>query len=256
MMYQGGKARIANPIAEILSHGAKTGRTTYVEPFVGSAAVFHRVAPHYETAVGADAMLDLVLLWSAAVDGWIPPTDLSEETYRSLRDAAPSALRAFAGFPCSFGGKWFGGYARDPKSNRNFARTASQSIAKRAAAMPHATFVWSDYRDLRYEIDENAVVYCDPPYAGTTSYAGAGEFNSEEFWTIAAKWAASGALVFVSEYAAPPEWREIWATERHVSTARDNTGARATDRLFALPSTIEALGLDPSSFSNPGHLLQ
>lgn len=242
MMYQGGKARIASPLAEILIRAADW-RGTYVEPFLGSAAVFHRVAPHYARAIGADAVEDLVLMWREAAAGWVPPEDLSEETYRELRHGEPSALRAFAGFPCSFGGKWFGGYARDPKSTRNYARTASRSIRKRAAAMAHAEILRADYRDLDDRIGPGVVVYCDPPYADTLAYAGAGAFDSAAFWRTAEEWTARGALVLVSEYAAPEGWREVWSVERHVSTARDNRGAKATDRLFAMPATADALGL-------------
>jgi DNA adenine methylase len=239
-MYQGGKARIAAPIANLLTSLAP-GRSTYVEPFVGSAAVFHRVAPHFERAIGADVVEDLVHLWTESVAGWVAPEHLTEEEYDALRDAPPSALRAFAGFPCSFGGKWFGGFARDPQSDRNFARTASRSIAKRAAAMPRAEFVHADYRDLGHLAHAGSVVYADPPYAGTLAYAGAGAFDSVEFWDAMREWTDRGALVLVSEYAAPSDWDEVWAQERHVSTARDNRGKRAVDRLFAMPPTADIL---------------
>lgn len=240
MMYQGGKARIAGPIAERLIALAAPGRT-YVEPFLGSAAVFSRVAPHYDRAVGADAVEDLVLMWRAACDGWAPPEDLSLAEYEALRHAPPSALRAFAGFPCSFGGKWFGGYARDPKSPRNFARTGSRSIVRRAAGLAGAEIRHADYRRLGDVIGPGSVVYCDPPYAGTLAYAGAGAFDSAEFWATAERWSAAGAVVLVSEYAAPAGWDEVWSQERHVSTALDNRAARAIDRLFALPAAAALL---------------
>lgn len=230
-MYQGGKGRIAKAIAEIiLREGA--GRSTYVEPFLGSAATFAAVAPRFRQAIGADVHEDLVLMWLEVLDGWAPPESLSREEYDALRHAEPSALRAFAGFPCSFGGKWFDGYARDPKSDRNFARAASRSILRRAEGMRGASILRADYRTLARYIGPDTVVYADPPYADTRAYAGAGPFDSVEFWGVAEGWAEAGALVLVSEYAAPPGWREVWAVERHTSTALDNRGARATDRLF------------------------
>jgi DNA adenine methylase len=244
MMYQGGKARIASQISEILIRQADgpDAPTTYVEPFLGSAAVFSRVAPHYQRAIGADAQEDLVHLWQAARLGWVPPEELTRELYEQLRHAEPSALRAFAGFPCSFGGKWFGGYARDPKSDRNFARTASRSIVRRARGLADATILHADYRQLVDLVGPGTLVYADPPYAGTLAYAGAGSFDSEEFWATMRDWDDHGALVLVSEYTAPADWVEVWSVDRHVSTARDNSGKRATDRLFALPATARALG--------------
>lgn len=230
-MYQGGKARIAKPIAEILRREAGPGRT-YVEPFLGSAAVFHRVAPEFPAAIGADAMPDVALLWQAAARGWEPPEDLTEEHYRALRPAAPSAIRAFAGFPCSFGGKWFGGYARDPKSDRNYARAASRSIVSRAAGLRGAHILHADYRELAPYATADTVVYCDPPYAETLAYAGAGTFDSAAFWAEMTEWAHRGARVFVSEYQAPAGWTSVWSTERHTSTALDNRGKRAVDHLF------------------------
>lgn len=232
MMYQGGKTKLAPAIAaEILSR--KGDRSIYVEPFLGSAAVMSSVTGHFDRSIGADAMPDLIMLWQAVAEGWQPPELLTAEQYDELRNTEPSALRAFAGFPCSFGGKWFGGFARDPRSDRNYARTASRSILKRSVAMRSAEFMLTDYRCLPDAlIGADSVIYADPPYAGTTGYAGSDAFDSEQFWRFAESWSDHGALVLVSEYAAPDGWECIWSTERHTSTALDNRGARAIDRLF------------------------
>lgn len=229
MRYQGGKTRLAKAITtKILAH--TTDRGLYIEPFLGSAAVAARMVPAFDRAILADAMPDVVHLWQAACNGWIPPENLSLGEYEALRSAPSSALRAFAGFGCSFGGKWFGGYARDPRSDRNYARAASRSIARRAPMLAGAEIIQTDYRTL--VVTPGTVLYADPPYANTTAYNGAGPFNSVEFWQIAEGWARSGATVFVSEYTAPSGWCEVWSIDRHTSTALDNRGARAIDRLF------------------------
>ncbi len=41
-----------------------------------------------------------------------------------------------------------------------------------------------------------------------------GEFDSGEFWNVAARWADGGAMVVVSEYRAPVGWREVSSIER------------------------------------------
>jgi DNA adenine methylase len=245
MMYLGGKTRVSKPIAEILL-AAKGGRRQYVEPFVGGAAVAALVSPSFPDVLLMDSHLDLVQMWQAvALDGWIPPEDLSEPEYLALRTMAPSALRAFAGFPCSFGGKWFGGYARDPRpgSTRNYAATASRSIVRRAAGFQHAEILWGDYRDAEAFVDHEAVVYLDPPYAGTTGYAGVDAFDSAAFWDTAERWCAREALVFVSEYVAPAGWIPVW--EADVKGSLNGRGAVTPvhERLYALPSTIAAAGL-------------
>lgn len=63
MRYMGGKSRIAKRIAPFLiADGARCH--TYLEPFIGGGSVFAEVAPHFEKAIGADVVPDLVMLWS------------------------------------------------------------------------------------------------------------------------------------------------------------------------------------------------
>lgn len=231
MQYLGGKSRIAKSISSILLD-AKGDRTTYVEPFLGAGSVALQVAPLFDRVVAADVVPDLVMLWRAAVDGWVPPTELTEDDYRQLRHAEPSALRGFAGFPCSFGGKWFGGYARDPRGGRNFAESASRSMVKRGQALRGAEIRLSDYRELTDVIGPDSVVYADPPYAGTTAYAAIDGFDSAVFWSEAGRWADAGAAVFVSEYAAPPGWIQVWEGRPQTSIARNHAGMAVVERLF------------------------
>lgn len=240
MQYLGGKSRIAAALAAQITD-RRSGRSTYVEPFLGAGSVALRVAPTFERVIVADVVPDLVLLWQAAVGGWVPPENLTEDDYQALRHAAPSALRGFAGFPCSFGGKWFGGYARDPKGGRNFAASASRSVVKRGRALAGADVRLADYRALGAEIGADSVVYCDPPYAGTTAYAANVEaFDSEEFWKTARNWTRRGALVLVSEYAAPADWIEVWSGTPRTSIAGKGSYATVTERLFAyVPDDVD-----------------
>lgn len=96
---------------------------------------------------------------------------------------------------------------------------------KQAKAIGMATVHQGSFADL--EPLPGDVIYCDPPYEGTTEYKD-GDFPHEQFWKIAQRWAESGAKVFVSEYNAPVGWEAIWekplrsgvsvkAAERHVA---------------------------------------
>jgi DNA adenine methylase len=240
MQYLGGKSRIAKPISKILLDAKRT-RTTYVEPFLGAGSVALLAAPEFERVVVADVVPDLVLLWNAAILGWVPPTELSEEDYRSLRHSEPSPLRGFAGFPCSFGGKWFGGYARDPRGGRNFAESASRSIVKRGQALRGADVRQCDYRDLRDVVGPDTVVYADPPYAGTTTYSAADPFDTPTFWNEMRSWAGSGAAVFVSEYEAPEDWVQVWEGRPQTSIARNHGGMSVVERLFTTAEIAASL---------------
>ena len=52
-----------------------------------------------------------------------------------------------------------------------------QNAIKQSAYLQGVEFVHSDYQNL--DIPDNSIVYCDPPYAGTTKYED--DFNHDEF---------------------------------------------------------------------------
>ena len=102
--YLGGKTRLAKHIANAILTDTPN-RKTYLEPMIGGGSVFAAMAPHFDFAVGADIHPDLILMYQALAQGWLPPTYVTEEEYQTLKhDPEPSALRGFVGFGCSFGG--------------------------------------------------------------------------------------------------------------------------------------------------------
>jgi len=54
------------------------------------------------------------------------------------------------------------------------------------------------------DIPANSLVYCDPPYRGSTGYDG--WFDSRAFWQWCRDKTREGHTVFVSEYKAPPDF--------------------------------------------------
>lgn len=229
MQYMGGKSRIAKRIAPFLiADGIRCH--TYLEPFIGGGSVFAEVSPYFETAIASDANRDLILLWQALAEGWQPPSTLTHEEWAELRDADPSALRSFAGFGCSFGGKWFAGYAR---GKYNYADTAARGLLRKISRMN----TFSEFHHTPYDAwspGEGTLVYCDPPYANTTTYGAVDSFDSERFWKVAESWAESGATVFVSEYAAPAPWREMWSAEVKMTVDVKDNRRTAVEKLFTL----------------------
>lgn len=227
MRYLGGKERIAATIADfILSQ--KGSRTIYVEPFIGGGSVYSRLAPRFETAYGSDAHACVVAMWQAVQGGWEPPSTVSHDLYCELRESNDvSALRGVVGFGCSFGGKWFGGYARCSRGT-NYALAAKKSIARKAPGMV-GTISCRDYRD--YRPSTRSLVYCDPPYADTTvGYTGVDAFDSDEFWSTMRAWRDAGALVFVSEDKAPDDWTSVLNIERR--RALSDNDRRVVEGLF------------------------
>lgn len=239
MRYIGGKSKIAKQIAEtILS--IRPEREHYLEPFIGGGAVFAKMAPHFERPVAGDVQVDLCLMWDAVFnDGWLPPDSLSEDDYEALKTSDASPLRGFAAFGCSFGGKWFGGYARGGNSAdgspRNHQGESSRAVAKIASSVNRSVRIHhADYR--QWSPIPGTVVYCDPPYANSQGYV-SGDFDSSEFWKVVEGWASSGSHVFVSEYAAPAHWNQIWSSEKLVTLKKttDDGGRQVKiERLFHL----------------------
>jgi DNA adenine methylase len=233
MLYLGGKGRLGKPLTEaILSMTDK--RETYVEPFIGGGNLFRHIAPHFRTVHAGDSHEDLMLMWNAVANGWIPPDTVSEAEYRAQRHASSSALRGLVGFGCSFGGKWWGGYARS-KCNGNdyYARHAARSVSDIARLMPPN--VKGSMKRCSFEawtpvITADCVIYADPPYAKTTGYKGG--FDHDEFWRTMTHWTDIGATVFVSEYVAPSGWEAVWRKEQRRKVS-GGTGAMTHESLFA-----------------------
>lgn len=231
MQYLGGKAQLAKPIAKIVNTVITEYKVPiYYEPFAGALNVAQYVnAPHL---VLSDAHEDLILMWQAVMDGWVPPEEVSREEYQALRNAAPSALRGFVGFACSFGGKWFGGYARNTRTgvSRSYAKSGVASIAKKLRnfqSIPRRIdLVCCRYNDL--VIEPGSFIYCDPPYANTTKYSLL--FDSIQFWD----WVRRQSLlsyVLVSEYAAPDDF--ICANDFVIDARlRSNSFTTHTEKLF------------------------
>lgn len=204
MRYVGGKARIAKWIRDHVVAIADEYRgmsLTYVEPFVGSGAVLEKVAPQFEKIIANDVHPDLIRMWHALCrEDWEPPQYMHEREYQELQSSVvPSALRGYAGFCLSFGGKWMAGFeSRIPSQHGE-----RLSVLRRARRLRHVQWHNTDYAELC--IPPGSIVYCDPPYINTQGYAN-GDFDHLRFWSIADQWVEQGAIVFVSEYTAPPHW--------------------------------------------------
>lgn len=229
MKYMGSKARHAKHILPIILADRAEGQW-YVEPFVGGANVIDKVdGPR----IGADLNPYVVALWQAVVDGWVPPDVVTEGEYAALRaEKRVDALTAFAGFACSYGAKFFGGYARGKSTKgdwRNYADEAKRAMLKTQAGILGVHFVNASYDQL--EIPPNSIVYCDPPYAGTTGYA-TGAFDHAAFWQWCRDKVSVGHKVFVSEYTAPDDWVCVWSKGVNNTLVKDTGSKKGVERLF------------------------
>lgn len=199
MRYLGGKSKIRKQLAAFLE-ALRKPEQQYVEPFVGGGWVLQEISNPRQAGDGNAA---LVALYQAVQDGWEPPDFVSEETYAAYQAERPSGdpMTAFCDFGCSFGGKWFGGYARG--SGRNFAAECRRNVLKQKPMLEGVAF---HHRLFHEWAPTDSLVYCDPPYAGTTAYGAFEGFDHTLFWETLRGWAAAGNTVVVSEYQAPKDF--------------------------------------------------
>ena len=229
MRYMGGKDKLSKRISTSILEARKPGQDTYLEPFVGGASVLAKVAPHFTTALAGDTVEDLILLWEAARDGWVPPLGMTKDEYESLKLAPPSALRGFAAFGMSYSGKRWAGWTPNLPT-RKWDEEASRGVVRKASSFANVTFACRSYSE--WTVDETYVIYCDPPYDGTTEYPGAPGFNSAAFWQVAEEWVDKGATVLVSEYGAPDGWVARWSKDVPVSLRPGGHRTRAIESLW------------------------
>jgi DNA adenine methylase len=224
----GSKNRHAKEMLPIILKNRREGQF-YVEPFVGGANMIDKVPGNRK--IGADVNRYLISLLAAVRDGWEPPEFVSELEYKSAKSSEDEVYKAFVGFLCSFGSKWFGGYARN-KVGTNYAKTGRNALLKQAPHLKDIDFVCSTYDELL--IPDGSIIYCDPPYAGTTKY-GTGGFDHDKFWEWCEYKSIQGHDVYVSEYSAPDHWECVW--QKNVSANFDsnrNNASERTEKLFKL----------------------
>ncbi len=152
-----------------------------------------------------DACAPLIAMYQAIQSGWRPRTDVTvdeRDAALALPDTDP--MKAFLRFGCGFGGNWSSGFARGGFNGtvpRNHAAESARRLDRDFAALPTDTiFECVDFMSVE---PFPALIYADPPYAGTTGYPGAAPFDSVAFAARVLDWAAAGAEVWVSEFEFP-----------------------------------------------------
>lgn len=235
MKYMGSKRRIAKYIAPIM-RAAHTGKSVYVEPFVGglnSAKCF----ADFDCLILNDNNPYLIALYEKLRDGWLPPKHISEHFYNELKNNQKNhdmALVAYVGFSLSFGGKWFGGYLRNKRGDNSLENEIAQNKAAYNAivsdvhsdVLKNAILTSGSYD--RFFIPKNSLVYCDPPYANTTKYNSG--FDTEKFWNWV-RFVSKENTVFVSEYNAPDDFACVWSMP--IANTLDIKGSKqSVEKLF------------------------
>lgn len=227
MKYQGGKYMIGKHISNILLSYNVENLNGYIEPFCGALGVLKHMTPHFKKCYAYDIHSDLIELWKQVKNNeFKPPESMSEKKYLEIKNIqSPSALKAFVGFGCSFGGVYFGGYAQKYTGgkNENYLQAATNSMKKLQPLIKNVNFNCTSYSKLR---PKNKLIYCDPPYQfnnfpvkyrnDTKKYD---LFDHDKFWDIMRKWSQNN-LVIISEFKAPADFICIWKKEKYQSASQ------------------------------------
>ena len=246
MWYMGGKFRQRRAIPDALKPYID-GSTTYVEPFLGGGWSFAHVIETLKPghAIGADVNGSLVELWRKVVaEGvdWLPVSleevEANYHAYKAMQDMS-DPLTAWYGVACSFGGKWYGGVARNRTTTGPTGfESQARSTEKKAAVMrtcPNLTLLCCSYDEL--EIPDGAVVYCDPPYSGGKSRTKAHRFDDFDVdayydWV---RGMSQRCVVIRSTFDAPEDFVTIhdWGDTRvtHLN-GRDRADRPTTEKLI------------------------
>ncbi len=229
MKYMGSKARFAKEILPIILETREEGQT-YVEPFAGGMNMIDKVEGR---RIASDKHEFLIRMFQALVyEGWSPPEQVTEDFYTEVRknqERFPKELVGYIGFN-SYGGKWFAGYRRDREGKRDYWREHYNNIMKQVPLLEGVDFVCSEYRCL--DIPYGSIIYCDPPYAGTTKYRDS--FDHACFWEWCREKSKEGHQLFVSEYKAPEDFVSVWQKESksQLSDQNDKSHKVAMENLF------------------------
>ena len=228
MKYMGSKNRIAKHILPIMLAERKPAQW-WVEPFVGGANMIDKVTGN---RLGNDCNRYLIALLKE-LQTQIPfnPPHISESDYKNIqknKNEYPDWIVGYAGFNLSFGAKFFGGYRRDKKGVRDYKNEAQRNLLAQQNLLIGINFICGDYRSLT--MPEKSLIYCDPPYRGTTQYKD--KFDHHSFYGWCDEKAHHGHTIFLSEYSAPPQFDCVF--EKQVSSNLDvsSRGKKETEKLF------------------------
>lgn len=205
-----------------------------------------QVGRYFEQAHYSDVHGPLMLMWQGAQAGltlyddpaFFFPENIGRDDYNYHRSTQlHSPITGLIGFS-GFSGKYFGSYVEadtryryssDPPTRYQVQLRVLSRQIRAMQAKTSTTFRQAPYWEI--EPGPGDVLYCDPPYAGTTGYT-TGAFDHDAFWDWCRAQAEAGVRVFVSEYQAPEDFVPVWEGKKRVTLNHADNNRVAVERLF------------------------
>ena len=239
----GSKARFAKAIyAKICELSPRNGRP-WVEPFAGGMNMICEVPSEHGPRYANEINAYITEMFKAGSNGWVPPKTMTKAEYDRIRNDFKNNLGEFdkcligyAGIAASYCGKWFGGFAGivDTKTSGvvDYYGQSFRSFEKQCKKLKDVCYCSASYDEI--QIPENSIVYCDPPYEGTTKYKD--DFDHSKFWNWVRE-VSKEHDVFVSEYNAPEDFECVWQSVATSSLSANGKSGRtklSIEKLFRL----------------------
>lgn len=231
MKYMGGKTRIAKEILPLILADRKEGQY-FVEPFCGGCNVTDKVSGN---RIANDYNEYLIAMFEGLVSGEKYPEKIDRELYNDVRACFRAGsgkydpgFMGWVGFMASYRGKFFGGYAGTTMSKGklyDYIAEAVRGVMRQIPKLQGVEFRTGDYKNLL--IPNESLIYCDPPYRGTTVYSDG--INHDEFWQWCRERVYDGHKVYISEYQAPDDFITIWEKSIQNCLSLDK---KVTEKLF------------------------
>lgn len=154
MRYQGGKHRAGRRIVDLIVEDQGGKIDHWVEPFLGGANVACRV-PEGVPRMLSDSNKYIARMWGEASRGWVPRrAELTEDAYRYYaalvrRDTVPVDEWALAGLLgcCTFGGKFYGGWARDNRGD-DYITPMVNNLSNQGDKLQGATILHAQFQNV------------------------------------------------------------------------------------------------------------
>lgn len=180
----------------------------------------------------------LIEFWKQIQNGWNPFDDvtMTKDFYSEVKDNKslyPKHIVALCGLCATYNAKWFGGYAgivhTKIGTDRNYYDEAVRNVLKQRNNIMDVVYNCKSYEDISID---GALIYCDPPYEGTTKYKD--DFDHKTYWDWVRKMSKNN-IVLCSEYNAPEDFECIWTKE--LTTTLDKASrSKAVEKLFRYKS--------------------
>ena len=238
MIYQGSKARIVGDILPIMLKDMHLGMA-FVDGFCGGCSVIQNVPPEYRR-IANDNNRYLIAMWSKlTTTDWKPPTTIEKPFYAKVREswhkndgAFDDATIGWVGFMASWNGRFFdGGYSSHNAGGRDYIAENIRNTMRQIDDLKGVEWQSCSFENIT--MPQGSLVYYDPPYRGTSSYATAKGFDHYRFYDWARQMKRDGHTVYISEYDMPGDFKIVW--QKQITNSVNLTKTyKPTERLWTL----------------------